>query len=327
MVQATPEAIEAQFVSFQPHFPLGPGSLDLFGYETSKQAKAFVIYTPDKSKMVVTEVFFLPQNNQTLSRINVVPVGPMPDLSELLPPERLQELEKKKQSMRASNPNYTPTVKLSEIDARKVWARYLPQTNWRNRHVALEAGFDVLSPHRVDIMHVADWDKEGKRLLIAYRPGVHHLGVWRTVPVIYRPDNGKMDKLAHLPQLLYQAAQQQNPHLKQRMADTWDIRILGWHASDPDALVAKLVGFQGQSEWPAGYWQYNIETGTLTSLGDAPPETEIARNGLVATFKNPNAPEGAQTTYGPGETPPQDNTLVPAPKRRSWRDRLPFRKK
>lgn len=317
---ASPQAIEKQFVTFKPNFPLMPGTMDLFGYERERKGQGVPVLSPDKSLMAMTEVFYMPDKRQTYSRVFLLPVGRQPALKDILPPERIAELEAEKQVNQGADPTYSPQVKTTEVDPHAFWDRYSPQKQKPYRQTVFEVGFDTMEKYRSDLIQVADWSEDGQKLLMVYRPGVHHMGVWKTIPVVHHTLTQENVKYTLLPQLIWDDFLKRSPELKQPKNRVWDIRPLGWSSQNSGDLIVKLVVFEGQSELPAGFWRYGTETGMLQFLGDTIPQDWIARNGWLVSFTDPNA-QGGPKTYGPGQTP---QTEPPPPPKRTWGSRLRF---
>lgn len=319
-VAADMKAMESQFVDFKPNFPLVPGSLNLFGYERERVANSYVILSPDKTRFVISQVVYLPDNQQTASRVYLYPVGEAPTLAQVVPPEQMTNIRKEQEKY----PGRPPQVAMKEIDPYPFWARYQPEKQIAQQQLLAEAGFDSPEAYRVDILHVADWSADGERLLILHRPGIHHLGVRKTIPMVYDFAYRELVRLTFLPGLIWSDFLRQHPEMGTTAKRVWDIRPLGWHTQDPAELIVKLVLFEGQSELSAGLWRYNTQTGVLGYLGEEIPQDLVARNGWLVTFKDPHNSEGPKT-YAPGEPPPS-KPEAPAPKR-TWRNRLQFWKK
>jgi hypothetical protein len=318
--------LEDYFVSFTPVIPFEPGSLDLFGYETQKAVSGWPILSPDRRQIVVTEVYFLPQTAQTLTRIYRLAVGKAPDPERLISPQRLNEI-KTRQKQHPSETVQTQIKPEDVTDPHAFWDRYRPEKQpTHERQVLLEAGFGRLKPYGSDIVQVADWSRDGSKLLMVYRPGIHHLGIRRTIPVFYDFNANRLVELAGLPNMIHQSALKQPSALEISPDQVWDIRLLGWDKENPEAVLVKLVVFDGQSEMPAGFWSYDTQTGRIQNLGGQIPADRIARNGWLAKFIDPNAPEGGRT-YGPGEAPPETHAPPVKPVRQSWGQRLQFWKK
>jgi hypothetical protein len=323
-MDANPSAMESHFVQFKPNFPLKPGSLNMFGYEREKVTKGYSIISPDRCVMAVTDVFYLPDNQQTYSRVYLYPVGDPPTLQDVLPPDKAAKLQEEKEQNQALYPGYMPKIHEDDVDPHAFWDRYSPEKQMAHRRVILEAGFATVQEWRVDVLHVVDWSMDGAYLLMIYRPGIHHLGVWKTIPVLYNRETEEVIRLTVLPQLVWDDLKKLFPELHIPANRVWDIRPLGWSAEEPQQFIVKLVMFEGQSEIPAGFWSYSIHTGVVRYLGDTIPQTAIARNGWLVSFVDPTA-EGGPQTYEPGKKPPPKTEQLP--RKRSWRDRVQFWKK
>ncbi len=353
MVPATQQGVEGQYLQFKKVFPMMPGSLNLFGYETTKAATGIPILSPDRTQMAVTEVFFMPENEQTLSRVFLLPVGHTPALADLLPPTQMmqdedqsKETQKTPHAIPPSPPMndskagdqagktqkstnslpQTPVVDISQIDPHAFWLAYEPQKQMRYRKTIFEAGFDANEPGRFDGIQVVDWSADGQKILMVYRPGFEHMGIWQTIPVIYDLAQQKAVRLTMLPNEIWYRFLKRYPEQHHPKNRVWDVRVLGWSATDPQEFIVKLVIFEGQSELPAGFWSDNIQTGAIHYLGSTISEGLIARNGWLVSFVDPTAPGGPHT-YAPGEIPPETQENRSASPNRSWFSRLQFWKK
>lgn len=296
-----PALIENQFVQFQPHIPLMPGNLNLYGIEREKAAQSLPVLSPNKTLMALSEVFFMPISKQTYSRIVLYPVGLAPT------PEMLYPTPTPKNNKQTQKP-----FVLKEVDSHLFWNRYQPQKQAHLKRVVMEVGFDQLNPYRSDVLQVADWSYDGSQLLIVYQPGVHHLGVWRTLPVTYHLESQKLIYHRELPESVWQDFMRQFPQRKVVHDLVWDIRPLGWSQDAPEEMVVRLLLFEGQSQLSGGFWRYHPITQSLRYLGNTLSEKQIAHHGWTVKFTDPYAPGGPQA-YVPGETLP---SRIEKPQRR-----------
>jgi hypothetical protein len=314
MVLADPVELEKQFVRFTPNYPLKPGSLDLFGYETQKIVRSYPVLSPEKTMMAQTEVTFLSYNKQTISRVILVPVG-----------KPITTNNQSEQQYPTIEPAYTPQIPLAMVNPQAFWDRYLPEAQSAHRQVIVEAGFDSAKDFESEIVQVADWSEDGTKLLMIYRPGIHHLGIWRTVPVLYDSAAMSTIRLTQFPGSVWRDAKKRGLIGSTLAGHVWDIRPLGWSVEHPQDFIVKLVVFEGQSELPIGFWRYGTQSGQLLYLGDRVEADRIAHNGWVVSYIDPTAPGGPHI-YGPGETPVHE-LPPPGSSKRSWSDRLQFWKK
>ncbi len=322
---ADPVVLESQFIRFERHFPLKPGSLDLFGYEREKSMQGTPVLSPDRTWMAVSEVMFMMDADQTYSRVLLFPVGKRPEINAVLPPDKLADMEAETAKRRKKDPDYQPQVTITDVNPRPFWERYQPGKQAAQSKLVVEAGFETYEPYRFDVVQVADWSIDGQKVLMVYRPGYHHLGIRRTIPAIHDVASGQTEKLSYLPNLIWDDVRRSMPELARRKGVIWDIRLLGWRAKTADELIAKLVVFEGQSEVPAGFWSYNTQSGQLLPLGKSLSPDQVARNGWAVTFLQPTT-SGEVKSYGSKEIPPPENKPPddPAEKKRGWKRRLQF---
>lgn len=323
-VPATSEALAAQSVRFLPNTPYVPGALNLFGYETRKFSRSWVVYSPDKRKMAYTEVYYMPDNRQTTSRVYWAPVGNALTREALIPPAELARIEQDEAKHQEDNPSYVGRVPVSQIQADKVWSLYLPDKQMAQREELIAYGFDRSEMFRSDLAQIIDWSADNRVLLYVYRPGQHHMGIYKTLPVLYRYDTREVTRLTLVPQRVWDDFKTHNPTLANRV---WDIRVVGWSRSQGDQFIVKLVVFEGQSERAAGFWAYSLSSGALSYLGDVIDNSTIAQNGWLVSLIDPKNKK-EPTEYAPGETPPKPDPNAPTTTgRKRWGDRLRFWKK
>jgi len=312
MVPADPVELEKRFIRFSPNYPLKPSSLDLYGYETKKIARSYPILSPEKTVMAQSEVMFLSGNRQTISRVILVPVG-----------KPTAPKNQTNQQYPTIDPGNAPQIPLSSVNPQLFWNRYMPEAQSANRNVIIEEGFDHTKNFETDIVQVADWSEDGTKLLMIYRPGIHHLGIWRTIPAIYDTVTATTVRMTQFPGNIWRDAKRRGLVENTLEKHVWDIRMLGWSVEHPQDFIVKLIVFEGQSELPLGFWRFATQNGQLIYLGDRVEADRIAHNGWVVSYIDPTAPGGPHI-YGPGETPVYTPS---APTKQSWSDRLQFWKK
>jgi len=252
-----PAVLEQKFIAFKPVTPLELGSLNLYGYETEKAVQSTPILSPDKTQMAVSEVLFIPDLRQTISQIRIYPVGPLPKVQD-------------------------------EKNPQPFWDRYIPDKQAAKAVTLFDQGFERTQSYRVDILQVADWSLDGRRLLCIYRPGIHHLGIYKTIPVLYNMETRDGSRLTSLPQGVWDNFKIQQPQVAQQIK-VWDIRPLGWDIQSPSAILIQLVIFKDDHQLSAGFWSYDTMAGILQNLGDQISPDRIAHNGYVVKFMNPSA--------------------------------------
>ncbi len=314
-----PPMTENDYVQFRKNIPFAPGSLNLYGYETMKSVYGFPVLSPDKRQMAVTEVAFLPTNRQTFSRVFLIPVGQSPSQEQITPPPPPPDKPRPTGVKKLITREKEPEIK---VDPHAFWDRYSPEKQVKHRKTIFEVGYQGNDPFRVDIVQVGDWSSDGRKLLMTYRPGGHHQGILKTLPVVYDLGQEQATRLTLLPKKVWDDYTARTPEFKAK-APPWDIRVLGWSAQAADAFVVKLVMFKGQSEWPLGFWECSSQSSQVRFLGDTLDPATVARHGWLALFTLPpdKGEQGASIATEPGQIPEKH------PTEKSWRDRLRFRKK
>lgn len=317
-----PKAIEGSFVTFQPNFPLKPGTLDISGYEFKRQVNGAPILSPDKSQMAVTQVSFMPNQHQTITRVFLLEPGKEPTLDDLMSDEQKEQWAKEKEAAKAEKRDAPPRPELTAntVDPHKFWDRYLPDKIQGLRASIYERGYDRIERDRDDIVQVVDWSSDGQRILMVHRPAQHHLGVYKTIPVLYDMGRQQAIRFTQVPKRIWTEAVAMTPELaippggKLEVENPsvdgtpfiryWDIRPLGWNIESPsEEIIVKLVVFERQSEIPVGYWSLQLVDNSLRYLGPRICAQQVARNGFTVTFVDPATVDGPQT-YQPGDPLP-----------------------
>lgn len=328
-VPSDPAQVEPLFISFQKVLPLQPNSLNLFGYETAKVAWGWPILSPDRQLMATTKAFFMPDDDQTYSRAFILPVGPLPNLMEMSSTAWQQKLS----TMQAKGQSMPETIPIKEVNPLAFWDRYdakKQSTKGLNIH---EVGFDKNQPARFDMLQVVDWSEDGQQILLTYKPGGHHMGVRRCIPMLYRLASQDLISFTTLPKRIWNDTVKQERVLPRTPDLVWDTCPIGWRSGSNDAFLLKQVVFRNNQEVIVGFWQYNISTGLVDDLGEQISPDIVARNGWVVKFQDPRFPKQGIKHYGPGEVPqevrkandPKQTPQQPEPRR--WQDRVLFWKK
>ena len=345
-----PKAIESTFISFQPNFPLKPGTLDISGYEFQRVVNGAPILSPDKAQMAVTQVSFLPNNHQTMSRVFLLPVGKEPTLDDLLTEKQkedwAQQKETAKKEKRDAPPR--PEITANTVDPHKFWDRYQPDKVQGLRASIYERGYNRIERDRDDIVQVVDWSSDGQRILMVHRPAVHHLGVYKTIPVVYDLARQQAIRLTLVPKRIWDEAVSMTPELAippggQLDADNpdtvltaegkpfiryWDIRPLGWNIESPsEEIIVKLVVFERQSEIPVGYWALQLIDNSLRYLGPRICAQQVSRNGFSVTFMDPATVDGPKTYQAGDPLPAYDDRQSEKRDAKRLKNRVQFWKK
>jgi hypothetical protein len=139
-----------------------------------------------------------------------------------------------------------------------------------------------------------DWDSSGINLLATYVKGIHHLGIYKTVPVVVNTQSGQVEQLRYLPDLVSQTYWAQTSDKK--LPD--DIRVMGYSDSQPNSVLLRLVGFKPQ-EVTLAFYGYDLKQGTLTPVD--PSALNIAQNGWLVQFLSPRTARQEPLNVSPQE--------------------------
>lgn len=337
---ADPVAIEADYVRFERHFPLKVGLLDLTGYETNRVYQSDAILSPDRMTMALSEIHYLPSANQTIARVAFFDTGDPPTQEQIMPPPPESDDDTSDQADRSSNlpsagvkpagqnqldrqpltasnstdkPNNKPssppaagqpaTVDLKEVDPYLYWDQYTPNKQLTTKEVVYQQGFDHTTRHQTDIIQVVDWALDGHAVLMAWRPSVHHLGIQKSIPVLFDRTTGKVSRRLILPQLVWEDYIVRFPEFNPAVLGTsppWDVIPLGWNAAQPSSeILLRLTQYQAKSATTptskhpqvettsSGFWAYNVDTHRLRFLAPMICPEQVARNGWTVSFTDP----------------------------------------
>ena len=311
-----PVVLEQDFISFNHFIPLRPGLLDLTTYELNRMAYSVPILSPDRLLMAVSDVYFIPWQLQTMARVNLYDTGEPPEEQDLVPPpppSRRSSSSKSRQAQPA-------TVDVSKINPHQFWDQYDPRHQQFTRQPVWQHGFDQTKRGQTDIIQVVDWGLDSKTLLMAWRPSILHLGIRKTIPVIYDVDTRQASRRLYLPQRIWDDFLARHPEFEDRDM-VWDVVPVGFNSARPSSEVLfRLVQFRRLSSRvhaPAetitsGFWAYNIKNHQLKYLAPMVCPKQIATNGWIVEYKDPNAKDeyGDAKVYDRPEDLP-DDTAAP----------------
>jgi hypothetical protein len=320
-----PEALQAKFVEFVPNNPLlYPDNLDLFHIEAKRRVLGAAIISPNRQWMASSEVTLLPQTLETTSRVFITPVGRPPVIQEYLTPEALARVDKYATIPTRRN---SPQIGLLDIRPEGFYRQYQMDYQKAGERTLLKTDPQHSDEYDAHIYHVVDWSPAGDSLLVSYREGVFHSGVFKTIPVTVNTVTGESTAYRFLPQSVWHSYCSQPPGCSQdvREKTIYDIRVLGWQRGVSDEILLKLVRFESpglnppRGEQILGYYAYNLPQGQLVNLGPTLPADATTGHGWVVKFvdySDYDDPKSHATQVIPKN--PQYKKLKPAQPRNSW---------
>ena len=303
-----PAALVDQFIGFVQYTPPSPFLLDLQGLEAKRQITGPGILSPNKAWLAATQVTFLPKSFETTTQVLITPIGALPKLDQYIFPVpfanyNAMQFNKKKRSK--------AKLTIADVDPKPFWSMYQVDQHPQTQQIVLRAGYDIPKPNQIRIYQVFDWSQDGQSLLLTYREGIYHSGIYRTVPVLRNLSTGETTYYRFLPKMLtdnYCQGGCSNAMLNDTM---WDLRLLGWQTGQPNSMLIALVGFETGHEQPLAFYAYDTLTGKLNRLGDSLSPATLVSYGWQVQLKGPEVDSKTGQanykrpfkTYVPTETP------------------------
>lgn len=267
------------YTKYEPYNTF-PRELDLWNLEGQRFFRSPAVIAPDKSAFAYTEVTYLPDSRQTISRLYLVPAEPLP-IPELehLPSEA---------ALQPSVPLTPPTFYLD---------RFNPDKTIKQRKSLLSVGFDRVKPFEFRTLTIVDWSASGKRLLFKQRSGVMHVGLRTSDILVYDQDKGTVTIYPEMHRIIETYWQDTGnlPHIRDL---AWDIQPIGWESDSDASILMKAWAYDTQEKKFLGLWQYDMDANRarLVSLEDNPPA--VAANGWLATPVPPPRPQKKKSLFG-----------------------------
>lgn len=245
-----------------------PRELDLWNLEGLRTIRSDAVISPDRRFFAYSEVIFMPQVRQTLSKIYLVPVP-------ALPPPRTPRLPSEEATN--SEPPTPPSVYIARFD---------PSHHFQGRKALAAVGYAKVIPYAFQTLTPVDWSNSSKRLLFKQRSGVLHIGLKVSDIFVYDQSKGTTTIYHEIHRVIqnYWKTRGGIPDLSEL---AWDIQPLGWEPNSDNLILLKAWAYDHEVKKFLGLWQYDIdaERTQLLSLEDESPT--IAANGWLAT---PNLP-------------------------------------
>jgi len=253
----------SQYMQFEPYNTF-PREIDLGGLEVSRLIRSIPVLTPKKDYYAYSEVMFVPNIRQTISKMYLVKVATTSsdDLAHL-PGEKSAP----------SNP---------ASQTQEVQDRYDPAKSAKNRHGLAEAGYNAVKPFDFKTLSIVDWSASGQKLLFKERSGVLHVGLRVTDILIYDETKGTVTIYPEIQRIInyYWANHGNLPNLATL---SWEVQPLGWEPGSDKLVLMKAWAFDQKEKKFLGLWRYDVdaERTMLVKLNDEPEP--VATNGWMAT--------------------------------------------
>lgn len=316
-----PAALVDQFVGLVQYPPPSPFLLDLQGLESQRQITSPAMLSPNKSWLAASQVTLLPQTYETLTQVLIAPVGPLPKLDEYIWPRVLMDYTSKQFN---KNKRKKAKLTLNDVDPKPFWAMYQVAEQPKTQQIVLRAGYDEPKANLARIYQVIDWTPDGQSLLLTYREGIYHKGLYKTVPVFRNLITGETTYYRFLPKLLVDNYCQGG--CSQALANdlNYDLRLYGWQRGGNNSVIIALVGFETGREAPLAFFSYDLTSGNLKRLGASLSPDTLVSYGWQVQLRGPEIDAQTGTpnykrnlkTYEPTKTP--EAPKAPRPKYKQY---------
>ncbi len=289
-IQNPANATEADQMIYRP-YNTGFVELDLTQLEATRFFRSEPVASPDHQTMAYSEVTYLPNVNQTFSRLYIVPVKPLPEKkpSDTLPPAEQLMLEARIEAMsRKERALYEEQKRQERLEYAKLCAaRYDPNLNLANRLVVYKIGDQRVLPHAFETLTVVDWSNTGARLLFKQRTGVNHLGLRTTDVLIYDTKRGTVTVYGEIHKAIesYWARQGTIAPLS-RLA--WDIFPLGWEPGSDSSILINAWAYDQKEKKFLGLWRYDMDETQMQLLSLEKQAVAVASNGSITAYNRPD---------------------------------------
>lgn len=267
----------ADYMRFEPYNTF-PKELDLWSLEKARFIRSAAVLNPERDAYVYSEVLFVPNIRQTISKLYLVKIPPEPVKTQPhLPSEDI-----------ATPPQ--PQPKPTDYQS-----RYDPAKTVKYRIALAQVGFEQVNPFDFKTLTIVDWNASGRRLLFKERNGTLHLGLRVTDILIYDEAKGTVTIYPEVQRIIknYWLMHGNQPNLASL---SWEIQPLGWEPMSESNILLKAWAYDQHEKKFLGLWRYDAdaERTTLLQLTDDP--TSVAANGWLAT-PIPIPPEPDRATW------------------------------
>lgn len=270
---------EADYVNLVPYD--SQQEFNLSELEARRFFRSLPVIAPDQQTFAYSEVTFVGQTRQTVSRLFLVPVNPLAPPITILPS--------------AFDPKGKPVT--FPLRAKDYQTRYDPEKTLRQREELLSVGVGQTVKFEFRSLSIVDWSGSGKRLLFKQRSGVLHTGLRTSDILIYDNPKGTITLYPEIQQSV-QAFCTNQLHLPDMGNVAWDIVPLGWQSGSDSVIVFKVWAFsRTEPKKFLGLWQYDIDSQDLMLISPKNIPYPIQANGRVPDFKSPpikNESQGQQ---------------------------------
>jgi hypothetical protein len=251
------------YMRYEPYNAF-PRELDLWLLESARFIRSIPVISPDKSEFAYSEVLFVPNIRQTISKMYLVPVA--------APPVKVQP------HLPSEDIGHAPSVGVSpQVDQ----DRYNPEKTTKQRVALVKVGYNHVKPFDFRTLTVTDWSASGRRLLFKERSGVLHVGLRVTDILVYDEEKGTVTIYPEVQRVIknYWMTRGNQPNMESLV---WEIQPLGWEPTSDSNVLLKAWAYDKKEKKFLGLWRYDMdaERTTLLQLQDDP--IAVAANGWIA---------------------------------------------
>ncbi len=146
----------------------------------------------------------------------------------------------------------------------------------------IQSGMADTYSTKQNILTVIDWSTDGRKLALKEAIGAKDYGTWKTNLLVYDFATKRTSELKVIREVI--KYWWLNNHGLQLEDYLWDIKPLGWDASNPDRLVVTAFAYTGEKpkflgEWSIGYRGDNPQLVSLEKI-----TSSISSNGFSLKF-------------------------------------------
>lgn len=226
--------------------PVATQNLNIHLLEYKRQIRSTVVVSPDLTKAAYTEVYFLPQSNQTTSKAFYFTFG---------------------ESLAYEN------------NHQKILDTLNPDNHKNQKTFMMDSGFNTINKEIFRTLTIVDWSADGNKLILKESVGENLRRFWATNLWIYNFAGQKAVRLDEIRKAVtYYWKKNYHLYLNDYR---WDIIPLGWDASNNNRVIVNVYGYNYGSKHFLGCWSIdtNGKRSTLISLENE--KYPVGKYGLI----------------------------------------------
>jgi len=265
--------------------PYNQGNIEinLFQIETKRLVRSVPVSSPDTSRVAFTEVIYLPNARQTVSKLYVMPTSALTPLPK--PPDApapaggyygLTEPPRMHWWQVWRSKNNMPVTPQATPEEQKQQAL---QVQAQPRNVLYSVGLDEQERFKFETLTVVDWSAGKNKLLFKRKNGILYTGLKTSDILVFDPQQGTISIYPELKRVI--AYQWDKQHLTEPLGDMeWDIEPLGWKPGSDTEVLVKAYAYDKTKKVFLGTYQYDITTAENAVITMQEQPVRYAVNGM-----------------------------------------------